>query len=853
MPKLDDLLRDELREAAPRAELPDDIFERLGTRRRRRKVVRRATSAALAVAVLAASAGAFVALDRAFTGNGTKIANPPAMPENGDLVVSAPDDPGVSLHVLPADAIPAPGGAADRSQLRPLWSRSELLDLWPNDAPLTHAGATISPDGHELVFYDPSEEGNRLWRAGVDGTELRPITRASLDAWQPAWSPDGRWIAFIGRDAARAEQVFIVRPDGSDVRPVTDGQLLFLTSVTWSPDGASLAVSAVEEFDTAPGPRSVFTLPVTGMTSPERTEATNVGNGVAWSPDGRWIAFADSGIKLLDVETGQITTLTDPVAEGIPGASSGDAYDADPTWSPDGTLVAFSRFTKVDESVVHAVRADGSGSPYPLVVGRDPAWQPLPSAPESPEPTVESTELAGVPFPVCRPMSMPGTFGPGVTTAWLFEKAPQAGCEGYEGFQYIGLGTQDRVISLSGPLGDIGQNEVQLWPVAAPDVDGDGIAELAVGIEGSRRDGYLHSVLFRVAGSGQGATQLAFDCGDACEPIPLIVIDISLAKGTTCGPEGSPPVSDAQGLITWSAGPSDTAPASITETFWRIEGDSLVRGSSWSYDAHDAASSATDLCGSPVFWPEDFPVYPFEPAQQPAEGTDIGLERNLCNAERAGGLELVPGAPADVAWTGYLVNAQGKCSRNTEAQEWVVAIDVTGDGMADASTPIPDPSCPYVSCGPLGGTDLDADGDQELIVNTFFSIVDHTYFSVSRTDAGVSIAPILVAAPGNPDAGIQPGEPLQTSAAGDAGFAGWIRCEGYPDSPVLVATWSNWPIESDLPREWHETKLQLQEDGMFHVISTNDFELPWDQDPGLIRSDAPACGIGFNLWANPPE
>ena len=55
--------------------------------------------------------------------------------------------------------------------------------------------------------------------------------------------------------------------------------------------------------------------------------------------------------------------------------------------------------------------------------------------------------LTGVPFLVCRPMSIPGAFADGSDTLWVFEKAPDQGCDGYEGYQYVGVGSSDDVTS----------------------------------------------------------------------------------------------------------------------------------------------------------------------------------------------------------------------------------------------------------------------------------------------------------------------------------------------------------------------------------------------------------------------
>ena len=477
MPKLDDFLREELHSAAPRVAPPDDIFQRLDGRKRHRRVVRRAMSATLSVAVLAASAGAFVALDRAFTGGEDEIANPPALPENGDLFVTVPDDGGSHIFRLPAASIPGADGRVA--------TQEDLENVWFKEGPADQYGASVSPDGLTVVFEDPDVDGGNLWSVGIDGSDATRLTPPSMDASQPAWSPDGQWIAFVGSEASD-ERVFVMRPDGSQPTAVTDTDVLFPAGPTWAPDGTRIAFTAVEGPVTDMGPRSIYTVSAdgTGLVGLD-LPAEEVGNSVAWSPDGNRIAYTDTGIKLLHLETGEVTTLTDPVAEGLPGAETGDAYDADPAWSPDGTLVVFSRFERVDESVVYAVGADGSGLPYPLVVGRDPAWQPLPSAPPSPGPT--EGEL-GLGFEVCRVTSMPIATASGVGTAWVFTKASADGCpKAKEGFNGVAVDVDgDGAADASyGPLDDC---FMQCEAFAAPDVDADGVSELAVSTQGA--DGY---------------------------------------------------------------------------------------------------------------------------------------------------------------------------------------------------------------------------------------------------------------------------------------------------------------------------------------------------------------------------
>ncbi len=121
-----------------------------------------------------------------------------------------------------------------------------------------------SPDGTKLVFAAGDETATHLWTMNADGTQKRQITGGarfdtepswfgqsivfarknavgageiwSLDLasnaqrqrthliWSatPAWAPDGRWIAFTaGSGVAHEADVFVMRPDGTDVRPVS--------------------------------------------------------------------------------------------------------------------------------------------------------------------------------------------------------------------------------------------------------------------------------------------------------------------------------------------------------------------------------------------------------------------------------------------------------------------------------------------------------------------------------------------------------------------------------------------------------------------------------------------------------
>lgn len=228
--------------------------------------------------------------------------------------------------------------------------------------------------------------------------------------------------------------------------------------------------------------------------------------------------------------------------------------------------------------------------------------------------------IEGVPFPVCRPMSIPGTFSTDFGTAWVFERerVPGAGCVGSEGDQYLGIGTEAEVAAFTGFRGSEGGTGK--WPFATPDVDGDGFDEVAIGIDGSRADGYVSFVLYQMQlehGGGR-IVPITLDCGSACEPVLWIDVDLEGTVGATCGS-----LSDhegPQGLIRWFAEgpPSETGELKIEATLWLLEGDRLVSGEpSLSFDSADPMSDPRDLCGSPTIWPEDHANYPLEKLIRP--------------------------------------------------------------------------------------------------------------------------------------------------------------------------------------------------------------------------------------------
>ena len=84
-----------------------------------------------------------------------------------------------------------------------------------------------------------------LWVMRADGTGLHRITRPSLEAFWPGWSPDGRRIVFTDNCCQGGSNIWTVRPDGTGLREVTHfapGQQGGFAS--YSPDGQRIVLLA---------------------------------------------------------------------------------------------------------------------------------------------------------------------------------------------------------------------------------------------------------------------------------------------------------------------------------------------------------------------------------------------------------------------------------------------------------------------------------------------------------------------------------------------------------------------------------------------------------------------------------
>jgi DNA-binding winged helix-turn-helix (wHTH) protein/Tol biopolymer transport system component len=152
--------------------------------------------------------------------------------------------------------------------------------------------ADFSRDGQRIA-YVTGEEGmtgvQNLWTSQIDASHKVQITRPPLRAGLPRWSPDGRWIAFMGKDPGQPWRVRVVSVDGGSYAPVT-GVNDEEGAPTWSPDGGQVAFGGI----TQPAERTAgrLVIHILNLKTHQLSEVPgSEGLWTArWSPDGRYIA-----------------------------------------------------------------------------------------------------------------------------------------------------------------------------------------------------------------------------------------------------------------------------------------------------------------------------------------------------------------------------------------------------------------------------------------------------------------------------------------------------------------------------------------------------------------------------------
>ena len=237
--------------------------------------------------------------------------------------------------------------------------------------PITSRPA-YSPDGREIAFWTLWRGGQPdIWVVSSAGGSLRPLAADPFtsESW-PAWSPDGSWIAFKS-DRGGAPNIWLVRPDGSGLTQVTSGNAID-DQPTWSPDGTQVAFVSNRA-----GVRNVWVVNVDGSGLRRVTQLPCCQNHPSFSPDGRQIVFARSSYVRTGAGSqyaGSHLWVINVNGTGLRQLTSGSFEDTSPSWGEGGILFSSNR---PGPGAGWLIQPDRSGlQAIPNGSGLNPIWSP---------------------------------------------------------------------------------------------------------------------------------------------------------------------------------------------------------------------------------------------------------------------------------------------------------------------------------------------------------------------------------------------------------------------------------------------------------------------------------------------
>lgn len=236
--------------------------------------------------------------------------------------------------------------------------------------PAIHGGApSVSPDGSKIAFLGDRDGATDVYVIGADGTGETRVTNTVEDEGQPGWSGDGKelWFTVFADDASRiysvglrgGNQKLLGTVPGRALRMSPNGKRILSWSGTWTA-------------------MKMFVSNLDGSDARQLTDGSGVVWGARWSPDGKWIAFADKDAKG-DLHIFVIN------ADGsgrrqVSRLEATDLQEQMPSWSTDGTKLAAQAGARGQPAHIWILEVStGAGrklAPHEAYQDEVPAWFP---------------------------------------------------------------------------------------------------------------------------------------------------------------------------------------------------------------------------------------------------------------------------------------------------------------------------------------------------------------------------------------------------------------------------------------------------------------------------------------------
>jgi len=274
----------------------------------------------------------------------------------------------------PPSATSVPSQTATASPTHtPQPSRTPTPTVTPTFTPYPTMPAGLLLANGQIAYVSDRDGNRNIFVMNADGSGQTRLTEG-LNL-QPDWSPDGTRLVYSGLDGASPEsgdmEIFVMLADGSNKVALTAND--FDDSFpAWSPDGRRIAF--VSDRD---GNWELYVMNADGSNQTRLTSTPADESYPTWSADGQRIAFAAalgerSDIYVIGLQGGEMQPLTE----------TGDNFF--PNWSPDGSRIVFvstrgGNLQAPFDAEIFIMNADGSGQVQltdTAPAEYDPAWSP---------------------------------------------------------------------------------------------------------------------------------------------------------------------------------------------------------------------------------------------------------------------------------------------------------------------------------------------------------------------------------------------------------------------------------------------------------------------------------------------
>jgi dipeptidyl aminopeptidase/acylaminoacyl peptidase len=222
----------------------------------------------------------------------------------------------------------------------------------------------FSPDGKQLAFVSNMSGSPQIWSVATDGGWPVQLTALDDPVGFVTWSPDGKWLAFsLAPGGGMNTQVFLVRPDGTGMRRISEGGKETNNLGVWMRDGRRLAWSSNRK---NPRGMDAYAYDLAAGASVEIGDLKGVGGVLDFSPDGTRVVVnrvrsrGSNDLFARDLESGKEVLLTPHEGPGSFGVG---------IFSANGSKVYLS--SNKDRDLLAFGRVSAAGGPIEILASRD--------------------------------------------------------------------------------------------------------------------------------------------------------------------------------------------------------------------------------------------------------------------------------------------------------------------------------------------------------------------------------------------------------------------------------------------------------------------------------------------------